>query len=74
MSNAIRLAIALALVAATATGALAAPQKHAKTRPQAYDAHASTCGPVYLPPVSSPYGWSSDDEYRFDHARGYIGG
>ncbi len=74
MSNTMKLAIALALTAVTATGALAASHKATSGHPRAYDAYASTRGPVYLPPTSSPYIWSSDEESRLDHARGYIGG
>jgi hypothetical protein len=74
MSNIKKLAIALAMTAVTVTGALAASHKPASVHPRVYDAYAGTRAPDYRPPSASPYFWSSEEESRLDHARGYIGG
>jgi hypothetical protein len=68
MSNTTKLAIALALTV-TATGALA----QTRSRAPVYGGYASVPDTGYVSP-RSPYYWSSDEESRLDHARGYIGG
>lgn len=69
MSNTMKLAIALALTAVTTTGVLA----QTRSSSPAYRGYANVPDTGYVSP-RSPYYWSSDDEARFDPAKGYIQG
>jgi hypothetical protein len=55
MSNTVRIAVALALTAVTATGALAASQNRGPY-PRAYSGYANSFGAVYGAPVR---GWAN---------------
>lgn len=84
MQSKTRLALALALTAAMATSALAAP-KQTRTRSSAMDAYASVTGPAVIPApgmgvVRAPYGapypysYNPNEEARYDPAKGFPGG